>query len=85
MTKKDYTKLNLMVFGINHDYFGYGSSCKKMKDGKWRSDVDGETFTYTEQELASEWDKVDGELQRDIIECYAFEMLDRAFQLQLKQ
>ena len=67
-------KKELMVFAINRDYFGYGSSCIKRSDGKYVSYVDGEKFVYTATQLAEEYDGIEEELKKAIIQEY-FEYL----------
>jgi len=70
MNRKDYLKLELMVFAITHDYFGYGSQCYKRKDGKWVSRVDGEKATYTSKQLADEFDNLLLSDQKEIFDLY---------------
>ena len=59
MTHKEHLKLELMFYGINHDYFGYGSRCYKRSDNKYIAEVDGERFVYTGKQLAAQWDQLD--------------------------
>lgn len=70
MTSKDYLKLELMTFAINHDFFGYGSSCTKRSDGKYISIVDCERYEYTGKQLADEFDTIDDEEKKNIIDYY---------------
>lgn len=70
MTFKKRLKKELMVFAINHDYFGYGSSCIKRSDGKYISYVDGEKAVYTATQLAEEYDGLEEELKKTLIQEY---------------
>ena len=67
MTTREHTKLDLMVFAINHDFFGYGSICEKRSDGRYVSIVDGEKYVDSGRGLASQWDTLDENEKKDII------------------
>ena len=67
MTTREHTKLDLMVFAINHDFFGYGSICEKRPDGRYVSIVDGEKYVDSGRGLASQWDTLDENEKKDII------------------
>lgn len=71
MTTREHTKLDLMVFAINNDFFGYGSKCYKRKDGRYVSIVDCERAVYSGKALADEWDTLDSQERTDIIEEFA--------------
>ncbi len=70
MTSKDYLKLELMVFAIRNDYFGYGSVCKKQANGYWVTIVDGEKFIESSSKLASNWDTLEPKDKVEIINAY---------------
>ena len=59
-----------MIFAIDHDFFAYGSSCKKMKNGKYRAHVEGEDYDYTLHQLAEEFDTIDDLDKKNIIDYY---------------
>lgn len=71
MTRKEGIKTELMAFAIDHDFFGYGSTCYKRKDGKYVSIVDCERYVYTSKELANDFDTLDPEEKFNIISYYA--------------
>jgi hypothetical protein len=68
MTKQQ--KIEMMVWAINRDYFGYGSSCTKLEDGKWASNIDGETFILTEEQMLQDWEGVAQNVKKDIQENF---------------
>lgn len=70
MTTREHTKLDLMVFAINNDFFGYGSSCKKRTDGHYVSIVDGEKSVDSGKGLASQWDTLDENDKKNILEYF---------------
>ena len=71
MTTREHTKLDLMIFAINSDFFGYGSSCKKRSNGYYIAIVDEETYIFSGKELASQWDNLDKYDQKSIIAYFA--------------
>lgn len=75
MTSREHLKLELMVFAINHDFFGYGSQCYRQSDGRWVSIVDCEKFTYSGKQLAEEFDSLDDGEKEEIVNCYFLEVL----------
>lgn len=75
MTSKDHLKLELMVYAVNADVFGYGSQCYKRSDGKWISIVDGERFEQSGKELADNFDTLPVEEQKLILDYYFDEVL----------
>lgn len=70
MTSREYLKLELMVYAIKSDYFGYGSICEKRKDGRWISIVDGEKTVYSSSQLAAEWDMLYESDRKDILRFF---------------
>jgi len=78
MTFKEQLKLELMVFAINNDFFGYGSTCSKKDNGRYISIVDGEKFSYTATNLAKEFDTLDEKQKLEILEDYYKEELKLA-------
>lgn len=71
MTTREHTKLDLMVFAINNDFFGYGSSCKKRSDGRYVSIIDGDKYVDSGKGLASQWDTLDEIDKTNILEYFA--------------
>lgn len=71
MTSREYLKLELMVYAIRNDYFGYGSSCEKRKDGRWISIVDCERTVYSGKQLAAEWDMLEERDRKNILRFFA--------------
>lgn len=71
MTSREHLKKELMVYGIQNDYFGYGSSCKKRSDGKYVTIVDGERYEFTGKELADQWDTLEPNDKKDILESFS--------------
>ena len=69
MTAREHLKLELMVFATNNDFFGYGSSCKKI-GGHWVSIVDAEKYTFTGKQMADQWDELPIEDRKDIYLCF---------------
>ncbi len=70
MTHQDHLKVELMVFAIKHDFFGYGSQIWKRKDGKYVCIVDGERSVCTCKDLISDFDTIDGYILEDIMNYY---------------
>lgn len=70
MTSREHLKLELMVYAIKNDYFGYGSICEKKKDGRWVSIVDGEKTVYSGKQLAAEWDMLYESDRKDILRFF---------------
>ena len=64
-------KAELMLFALHRDYFGYGTIVNKLKSGKYKVHVDGETTYYTKTQLAKEWDTLDKGLRKDIVDDFA--------------
>ena len=75
MTTREHLKLDLMVFAINHDFFGYGSICSKQANGRWVSIVDGEKFVESGKQLAADWDTLEEDDKKNILEYFAKEEL----------
>lgn len=71
MTSREHLKLELMVFAINNDFFGYGSVCNKQANGRWVSIVDGEKYVDSGKGLASQWDTLDEDDKKNILEYFA--------------
>lgn len=71
MTSREHLKLELMVFAIDNDFFGYGSICYKRSDGRWVSIVDCEKYVYSGKQLAAEWDALDEDDKKNILEYYS--------------
>lgn len=71
MTSREHLKLELMVFAINNDFFGYGSVCNKQANGRWISIVDGEKRVDSGKGLASQWDSLEEEDKKNILEYFA--------------
>lgn len=71
MTSREHLKLELMVFAINNDFFGYGSICEKRSDGRWISIVDGEKCVDSGKGLASQWDTLKEDDKKNILEYFA--------------
>ena len=71
MTSREHLKLELMVFAINNDFFGYGSVCNKQKNGRWVSIIDGEKRVDSAKSLAANWDTLDEEDKKNILEYFA--------------
>ena len=66
--KTDYRiKAGLMLFGLENDYFAYGTIVEKRKDGKYKVIADGEVYYHTLHQLANEWDQIEEDLQKDIV------------------
>ena len=65
MRMKD--KVNFMLFGLEHDFFGYGTIVTKLKSGKYKCIVDGETFRFTAHELAEQYDALDPDTAYEIL------------------
>lgn len=63
-------KARLMLFGLENDYFAYGTIVEKRKDGKYKIIADGETYYNTLHQLADEWDQLDKKEQTDIIDFW---------------
>ena len=64
-------KAELMLFGLENDYFAYGTLVTKLKNGKYRVYADGETYYYTLTQLAEEWDQIDDTaFEKDLILDY---------------
>ena len=70
ITLKKALKAELMIFGINNDFFGYGSTCTKRSDNKYIVIVDGERGVYTATELAGQFDVIDEDDKKNIIDTY---------------
>lgn len=70
MTPREYLKLDLMIFAINRDFFGYGSNCYKRKDHYYVVETDGERFIYSAKDLASQWDLVDEDDKVNILDYF---------------
>ena len=64
-------KLELMVFAINNDFFGYGSVCTKQANGRWVSIVDCEKYVDSGKSLAAQWDTLEEEDKKNILEYFA--------------
>ena len=75
MTTREHLKLDLMVFAINHDFFGYGSICSKQANGRWVSIVDGERIVESGKQLAADWDTLEEDDKKNILEYFAKEEL----------
>ena len=71
MTSREHLKLELMVFAINNDFFGYGSVCAKQANGRWVSIVDGEKYIDSGKCLASQWDTLEEDDKKNILEYFA--------------
>lgn len=71
MNSLDHLKKELMVFAIDHDFFGYGSRCYKRSDGRYVSIVDGEKAIYSGKDLATEWDTLDLDDKQNIIRYFS--------------
>lgn len=71
MTSREHLKLELMVFATNADFFGYGSTCKRRSDGRWVSIVDGEKYVNSGKGLAAQWDILEEEDKKNILEYFA--------------
>lgn len=69
LTPKDYLKLELMLYGVEHDYFGYGSSYEK-KNGKYHIFIEGEHNVYTASQIVLDFDRLPDLLKKDIVESY---------------
>ena len=52
-------KATLMLYGLHHDFFAYGTIVTKLASGKYKVVVDGEVYYYTLHDLANEWDQID--------------------------
>lgn len=70
MTTREHTKLDLMIFAIRNDFFGYGSSCEKRSDGRYVSIVDCEKYINSGKQLANEWDKIDESDKKNILKYF---------------
>ena len=70
MTGKEHVKVELMVYAIKHDYFGYGSECYRKSNGQWVSIVDGEKTICSGKQLASDFDTLDFDTKEDIVKDY---------------
>ena len=71
MTHEERLARDAMVFAINHDFFGYGSTCKRVGTSTYLSIVDEEKTYYSGMKLAKEFKKLKKSLQKDIfVEFY---------------
>ena len=75
MTHQEHLKFELMKYGIENDYFAYGSWIEKKKNGTYVVCVDGEKFRYTATQLAEAFDDVMDSDKKEIINAYMEEYL----------
>lgn len=75
MTFKEQLKKELIVHAINQDFFGYGSKCYRQANGKWVSIVDCEKFIYSSKQLAEEFDTLEPQIKKEIVNSYFDETL----------
>lgn len=71
MTGLERVKAELMIHAIRNDFFGYGSICEKQPNGYYRTIVDGEQFFFSLKQMAMDWDTLDDDEKRLIIEDYS--------------
>ena len=76
MTGKERLKAELMIFAIKHDFFGYGSTITRLANGKYKAVVDCETYYYTLKELANEFNNLDTNEIKNILNYYYEKELD---------
>lgn len=81
MTNREHTKLDLMIFAIKNDFFGYGSTCEKRSDGRYVSKIEGDIYIESGKTLASHWDEIDDTDKQNILEYFA----EKELQVKLKE
>lgn len=69
-------KAAIMLYGLENDYFGYGTYVIKRKDGKYKIKGFDEVYVETLQELATDFDSINKDQMKDIIDDFVEEMLD---------
>lgn len=67
---KDFKAL-LVIYGIENDYFGYGSYITKRKDGKYKYDVDTEKYCESLTKLSQNFDELSNEDKIELIDNFA--------------
>lgn len=70
MTGKDRLKAELMIFAIKNDFFGYGSMISLQANGRYKTIVDGESYTFSLKQLVDEFNNLDEFQVRDILDYY---------------
>ena len=68
-------KSTFMLYALNKDYFSYGTSIEKRKDGKYKVTTMEGTWYYTLKDLAYEWDLQDVGLKHIIINNFENDIL----------
>ena len=63
-------KAILMLYGLSRDYFSYGTTIKKRKDGKYKVETMEGTWYYTLKDLAYEWDLQDNYMKIEILNSF---------------
>ncbi len=69
-------KAAMMLYGLEKDYFGYGTRVLKRKDGKYKICGFDEVYVETLQELATDFDSINKDQMQDIIYDFVEEMLN---------
>lgn len=65
------TKLDLVLYAIKADFFGYAGSVKEISNNKYKVYVDGDTTIMTKTELEDTWDSIDNIEKENIIIEYS--------------
>lgn len=71
---KDFKAL-LIIYGIENDYFGYGSYIIKRKDGKYKYDVDTEKYCESLTKLSQNFDELSNTDKLELIEGFIYTYL----------
>ena len=69
-------KAAIMLYGLENDYFGYGTNVIKRKDGKYIITGFDDKYIATLQQLSEDFDLVENDQLVDIIYDFAEEMLN---------
>ena len=65
------TKLDLVLYAIKADFFGYASNVKEISNNKYEVYVDGDTTVMTKTELEDTWNSIDNIEKENIIIEYS--------------
>ena len=54
----DKIKLDMLLYGLSHDYLGYATIVESKAKGVYVITINGEKFKYNRKELIIEWDNL---------------------------